>query len=74
MTMIPVDSSLIKAIGYDENSQTLRVHFKASNSVYEYSGASKEVFDKIMGAESKGKALREEVINGDFTYCKITNP
>lgn len=72
MTTTKVDSSLIDSIGYDEETKILRVHYKSSNSTYEYSNVPKESFDAIMAAESKGRELRNQVINGCFNYCKIS--
>lgn len=72
MITFNVESSLIDSLGYDEKSKTLRVHFKASNSTYEYSNVPKETFEAILNADSKGRELRNQVINGSFDYCKIS--
>lgn len=74
MNMINVESksSLIDALGYDEETKTLRVHYKTSNSTYEYSNVPKETFEAVLNADSKGKELRKQVINGCFNYCKIS--
>lgn len=72
MEMKSVDSSLIEAIGYDEKEKILRVKFAASGATYEYYNVAKEAFDAIMNAESKGRELRHQVIDGAFNFCKIT--
>lgn len=73
MIMTPVTtSSLIKAIGYDEASQTLRVHYKTSDTIYEYSDVTRETYEAVLKADSMGKALRILVINGSTSYCRIS--
>ncbi len=53
MQMIPVSSSNLVAVGYDDSSTTLRVQFKSS--VYDYHGVPKSIFDGLLSAPSKGK-------------------
>ena len=74
MNMINIESnsSLIDAIGYDEETKTMRVRYKSSGSTYEYSNVPKESFEAVLNADSKGKELRKQVINGCFNYCKIS--
>jgi hypothetical protein len=55
MNMQPVDSSAIKAIGYEDG--TMRVEF-GSGGVYEYQGISQGVYDNLVNAPSIGKAFR----------------
>ena len=72
MTTTYVESSMIDTLSYDEETKTLRVHYKTSNSTYEYSNVPKEVFEAILNADSKGRELRNRVINGSFHSCKIS--
>jgi hypothetical protein len=52
----PVDSNKIKAIGYDEASQTLAVVFKnGPGAVYHYPNFTPEAHAAFIGAESLGK-------------------
>lgn len=67
-----VESSLMDSLSYNEKSKTLRVHYKTSNSTYEYSNVPKEVFEAILNADSKDKELRNQIINGCFNSCKIS--
>ena len=53
MQMIPVVSSNLEAIGYDSETQILRVMFK--ESVYDYFDVPQYEFDNLLNAESKGK-------------------
>ena len=61
MELIKVDSSMIYAVGYDEQAQTLEVVFKRSG-VYRYRNVPKEVFDELMESDSKGGYLRDMII------------
>lgn len=69
MTMNPVSSSHIKAIGYDEATKVLRVEF--NQATYEYKDVPKNLYEQIMNADSKGRALKEAVVNGGFAYKKL---
>lgn len=54
MEMTQVESSLLKAVGYDEHKQELHVHF-AKGGEYVYHDVPKEAHEQFMAAESKGK-------------------
>ena len=54
MDMARVESSNIKAIGYDAASKTLRVDFRSGSS-YDYTNVSPEEHADFMAADSKGK-------------------
>lgn len=54
MDMRPVNSSMIAAIGYDVDSQTLSVEF-SKGGTYEYADVPPEEYDALMNAESVGK-------------------
>lgn len=69
MSMNPVNSSTIEAIGYDEASGKLRVKFK-SGALYEYLDVPHYVYQAVMEADSIGKALNSEV-KGIYDYFKI---
>lgn len=52
----PVESSQVKAVGYDEASKTLAVQFKhGAGAVYHYGGVSPELHQAFISAESMGK-------------------
>ena len=66
--MIPVKSSLIKAIGYDRDTLELTVEFK-SGGWYVYRGFSSGMWDNFHTAESVGKFFAEN-IKGHYAYEK----
>ena len=53
--MIPVASSLLKTVGYDEATQELHVEFHKGNlTKYVYQGVTRPVYDAMMDAPSVG--------------------
>jgi hypothetical protein len=53
MNRVPVESSSIKSVGYESDTETLSVEF-CSGAVYEYAGVSQFTYDSFMASESKG--------------------
>lgn len=67
MNMIPVSSSNISSIGYENN--TLYVSFH-SGGLYLYSGVPESVYRELMSASSHGKYLAAYVKNR-YPYKRI---
>jgi hypothetical protein len=59
MERTPVDSSLIKSIGYEDD--VLEVEFKSKPEVWQYSGVSQQACDSVLSATSVGKAFLNEI-------------
>lgn len=66
-----VESSMIHAVGYDAETQTLEVVFN-SGRTYFYEGVSQEVYDGLMAAESKGRYMRGHIIDM-YPYYQLRN-
>ena len=56
----PVISSVIAAVGYDEDREVLEVEF-ASGAVYRYLNVSPDVFENFRFARSKGRFFNEQI-------------
>lgn len=69
MKMVSVESSHIKAIGYDEETKVMRVEY--SQATYEYADVPKTVYEQIMSADSKGRALKEANSVNGFKYKRL---
>ncbi|OUQ56208.1 KTSC domain-containing protein [Tyzzerella sp. An114] len=67
MNMIPVNSSNISKIGYENG--TLYVEFK-TRSLYAYNNVPIEVYNALMSASSHGKYLASH-IKGLYSYQKL---
>lgn len=66
----PVESSTIKAVGYDEKSETLEVEFR-TGAVYQYYDFPAPLYRRLLQATSKGKFFAAE-IKHDYRYQKMT--
>lgn len=62
ITLIPVDSSMVDSVGYDEERHLLQVVF-TSGRVYCYEEVPPEVFQDLLEAESKGRYMRACIID-----------
>ena len=62
MEMIPVESSNVREIGYDADTQTLGIIFNRG-MLYHYFEVPQEVFDGLQEAPSIGKYFNSEVRN-----------
>ena len=67
--MIPVQSSQISYIGFEEETNILYVTF-SNNTTWVYYSVSKEVFEALKNATSVGKYFNSE-IKGKYDMNKI---
>jgi hypothetical protein len=58
--MIPVNSAIIREIGYEPKEQRLTVVFN-SGGRYTYDGVSLELWGKFLTSKSKGRFFAEEI-------------
>lgn len=70
MDRVQVESSNIRAIGFDLTTQTLEVEF-ISGAVYRYSGVPKEAHAQLMEANSKGQYLNAR-IKGIYPFVQVS--
>lgn len=61
MKLTRVESSMIYAVGYDSEAQTMDVVF-LSGRIYRYLGVPKKVYEGLMAAGSKGSYMRGHII------------
>lgn len=69
MQRIPVQSSNLVSVKYEESSMNLEIEFK-KNSVYQYNHVPKSVYDELMGSKSLGEYFHEN-IKDKYDYHKI---
>ena len=60
MDRIPVDSSNLASVGYDQESGTLEIEFH-SGRVYRYTGVPRYLYEGLMQAPSKGRFFNSEI-------------
>ena len=62
IALVPVESSQVDRVGYDEATKTLAVQFKhGARAIYHYPEVSPEMHRAFMGAKSKGVFFREHI-------------
>lgn len=71
MNMIPVSSSNLASIGYDENSRTLYVSFR-NGRLYKYSGVPLQVYNGLMAASSKGQYFDRYIVKAGYSYQRVS--
>ena len=60
MEHVPVQSSEIAIIGYDEKNQALEIAFR-NGGVYRYAGLPPEIHEGLMNAESHGTYFNQNI-------------
>lgn len=69
MIRTPVESSSIKAVGYEADTETLEIEF-SSGAVYQYAGVTQFTHDQFMAASSKGYHF-QAYIAPCFEYIRL---
>jgi len=71
MKLTTVDSSMIHAVGYDSKKRVLEVVFN-SDQTYCYEGVPPKIYKELMAAESKGRYMRNEIIDV-YPYAQLSH-
>lgn len=66
MRLDTVESDVIHAIGYDDETSVLEIIFN-SGQIYQYRNAPRVVYEQLASSESKGKYFQEN-IRDEFEY------
>ena len=69
MKMTKVNSTDIRAVGYESNTRTLQIEFLRGGT-YVYANVSEKVYSNLLRAESKGVFFREH-IRTKYDYKKV---
>lgn len=70
MKLTTVESSMIHAVGYDSKTRVLEVVFN-SGRTYCYEGVPPKVYKELMAAESKGRYMRDVIID-EYPYAELS--
>ena len=73
MKRIPVKSSNLKSVGYDEKTTLLEVEF-LDDSIYQYSRVPKAVYLELMNAQSKGSYFSKNISSNRSYSCRMIYP
>ncbi|MDJ0736581.1 MAG: KTSC domain-containing protein [Nostocaceae cyanobacterium] len=60
IAMLPVNSSMANALGYDDEKQILQLEFH-DGSVYQYSGIDDDTWEDLHQADSVGRFFHNEI-------------
>ena len=76
IALSPVDSSQVKAIGYDEETKTLAVTFtRGTGAIYHYPDVAKETYDAFMACDSAGTFFGKHIKSLPFKkFAAETEP
>jgi hypothetical protein len=69
MDWIPVSSSSLLRVRYDDDTSTLEIEFQGGR-IYQYFDVPKSVFEGLLAAGSHGKFFHEQ-IKGHFRYARV---
>ena len=71
MQLITVDSSMIHAVGYDDETGEMEVVFN-NGGIYRYVDVDKSDYEGLLKAESKGRYMRAKIIGiyGDYKVSR----
>lgn len=69
MELQQVESSMIQAVGYDQELKMLEVVFNTGKT-YHYFEVPQEVYDALLAADSKGSYMQDAVIDC-YSYRQI---
>ena len=70
MERVPVSSSVLSAVGYDAETQTLEVEY-SRGGIYQYKDVPLEVFDQLMEATSKGTFINDHV-KDSYAFIRLS--
>ena len=62
MKLKAVDSSMLVAVGYDEDTKEMRVIYKTGDT-YRYMNVPKSVYTELLNVESKGAYMKTHIID-----------
>lgn len=70
MNRIPVNSSDLRSVGYDETTKVLEIEFHGGQ-IYQYYGVPRAVYEGLMQAASHGKYFHAHIKNV-YSYQRVS--
>ncbi|SFT39248.1 KTSC domain-containing protein [Pseudoalteromonas lipolytica] len=68
MERVPVESSNLVSVGYDENSLTLEIEFKSG--IYQYYDVPQYIYEELISSSSLG-SYHHRSIKNEFSCSKV---
>jgi hypothetical protein len=69
MKRIPVESSMMRSVGYDPLMSILEIEFTSSH-VYQYEEISEETYRELLAADSKGQYFHAYILDR-YPYVRV---
>ena len=69
LPMLPVQSTMANAVGYDPHQGLLQVEFK-NGAIYQYEGVKPETWEELQDTDSPGKFFNRQ-IKGNYASRRI---
>lgn len=66
--MLPINSTMASAVGYDGQRKILQIEFN-SGSVYQYADVERETWERFLASNSKGKFFNKEIKGHYVSHC-----
>ena len=70
MDRIPVSSTNLASVGYDEESSVLEVEFREAG-IYQYFGVPAQVYAELMASSSKGSCFNQVIKKAGYSYTRV---
>ena len=71
---MPVKSSDLKSVGYDQEHELLEVEFLSGGAIYLYSRVPESIYVGLMEANSHGKYFRKNIRDNRAYGCRQVFP
>jgi KTSC domain len=68
VAMLPVNSSMANAIGYEESNRILQVEFR-NGATYQYAGVEPEIWEELHETNSIGRYFNHEIRGNYQSSC-----
>jgi hypothetical protein len=72
MNRLPVDSTVVAAVGYDPASRVLELEFRSGGHVYRYFEVPPEEYQSFLGAKSKGAYLDQRLKGARYRFERMS--
>jgi hypothetical protein len=68
--MVPVDSSNVAAVGYDDEVRELQVQFNSGATYVYFPDVPRETYEALINSDSVGRTLNE-IVKPNFSFRRI---
>jgi hypothetical protein len=67
----PIESTAIRAAGYDPDTRVLEVEFQ-SGAIYEYQGVPVELYEGLIASDSAGRYFEVSIRDAGFVFRRVS--